>query len=132
MAITTRTMLAPRWAFWVFAALFVAGIAALVVGANNGSPPDIGLLTASFLFLMGISQTGVVFCAMTRLVKAQWSKPYHRLAELSTLAFLPFAVVGFLLWQEWQEDFGPGARREPAPAVRDTPSPRDLPDPGRT
>ena len=58
----------------MFAALFVAGIAALVMGANNGSQPDIGLLTASFLFLMGISQTGVVFCAMTRLVKAQWSE----------------------------------------------------------
>lgn len=104
MASTTRTMLAPRWAFWVFAALFVAGIAALVMGANNGSQPDIGLLTASFLFLMGISQTGVVFCAMTRLVKAQWSKPYYRLAELSTLAFLPFAVVGFLLIYAYGRD----------------------------
>ena len=97
MASTSRTMLAPRSAFWVFVALFLAGIGSLVVGVSNGSRPDIGLLTASFLFLMGVSQTGVVFCAITRLVKAQWSKPYYRLAELSTLAFLPFAVVGFLL-----------------------------------
>ena len=58
---------------------------------------DFGLLTVSFLFLMGISQAGVVFCAMTRLVWAQWSKPYYRLAGLSTLAFFPFAIVGFLL-----------------------------------
>lgn len=97
MASTSRTTLAPRSVLWVFIALFLVGIASLVAGVSSGSQPDIGLLTASFLFLMGISQTGVVFCAMTRLVKAQWSKPYYRLAELSTLAFMPFAVVGFLL-----------------------------------
>ena len=79
MASTTRTTLAPRWAFWVFAALFAVGIASLVLGASNGSQPDIGLLTASFLFLMGISQTGVVFCAMTRLVKAQCRAFYRSL-----------------------------------------------------
>ena len=46
---------------------------------------------------MGISQAGVVFCAITRLVRAQWAKPYYRLAELGTLAFFPFAILGFLL-----------------------------------
>ena len=46
---------------------------------------------------MGISQAGVVFCAITRLVKAQWAKPYYRLAGFSTLAFFPFAIGGFLL-----------------------------------
>ena len=38
------------------------------------------------------------------VVKAQWSKPYYRLAELSTLAFLPFAVVGFLLIYAYGRD----------------------------
>ena len=28
---------------------------------------------------------------------AQWAKPYYRIAELSTLAFAPFAIAGFLL-----------------------------------
>ncbi len=32
-----------------------------------------------------------------RLVGAQWSKPYYRIAELSTMAFSPFAIIGFLL-----------------------------------
>ncbi len=59
--------------------------------------PDISLLLVSFLYLMGISQAGVVFCAITRLTRAQWSKPYYRLAELSTLAFTPFAFIGFLV-----------------------------------
>jgi formate-dependent nitrite reductase membrane component NrfD len=62
---------------------------------NTGS--DISLLTVAFLYLMGISQAGVVFCAITRLTRAQWSKPYYRLAELSTMAFAPFAFIGFLV-----------------------------------
>lgn len=66
--------------------------------------PDVALLTATFLYLMGVSQAGVVFCAITRLVKAQWSKPYYRLAELSTLAFFPFAIVGFLLIYFYAQD----------------------------
>ena len=51
--------------------------------------------------------------------------------QLRPILLIGLAVVGFLLWQAWQEDFGPGARREPAPAVRDTPAARDLPDTGR-
>ena len=104
MASTSRTLLAPRSVLWVFIGLFLVGIASLIAGVSSGAQLDIGLLTASFLFLMGISQTGVVFCAMTRLVKAQWSKPYYRLAELSTVAFLPFAVVGFLLIYAYGRD----------------------------
>ena len=59
--------------------------------------PEFSLLIVSYLFLLGVSQAGVVFCAMCRLVHAQWAKPYYRLAELSTMAFFPFAIVGFLL-----------------------------------
>ena len=52
--------------------------------------------------------------------------------QLRPILLIGLAVVGFLLWQAWQEDYGPGARREPAPAVRDAPAARDLPpDPGR-
>ena len=51
--------------------------------------------------------------------------------QLRPILLIGLAVVGFLLWQAWQEDFGPGAQREPAPAVRDTPAARDLPDTGR-
>jgi hypothetical protein len=79
-------------------AMFAMGATSLYLSAGSDSvQADIPLLTASFLYLMGISQVGVVFCAMTRLVKAQWAKPYYRLAELSTLAFSPFAIGGFLL-----------------------------------
>ena len=51
--------------------------------------------------------------------------------QLRPILLIGLAVVGFLLWQEWQEDYGPGARREPAPALHDVPAARDLPDAGR-
>ena len=83
---------------WVFIALIVLGIACPVYGSGvESTRPEFSLLIVSFLFLMGVSQVGVVFCAIHRLSYAQWAKPFYRLAELSTLAFFPFAIVGFLL-----------------------------------
>jgi len=85
-------------ALWVLIALTVLGIASPGYGASNETTrPEFSLLIVSFLFLMGVSQAGVVFCAICRLVEADWAKPYYRLAELSTMAFFPFAIVGFLL-----------------------------------
>ena len=81
--------------------VFVGGLAALL---TNGEQADVGLFTVTFLFLMGISQAGIVFCAITRLTRAHWSKPYYRLAEISTLAFAPFAIIGFLLLYFYASD----------------------------
>ena len=95
----------PGLMLWVFLGLFVVGIGSLLVGGADGAAQsDTKLLIVSFLFLMGLSQAGIVFCAITRLTRAQWSKPYYRLAELSTLAFAPFAIVGFLLIYIYAQD----------------------------
>jgi hypothetical protein len=66
--------------------------------------PDLRLLTVTFLYLMGVSQAGVVFCAMTRLMRARWARPYYRLAGLGTMAFGPFALVVFLLIYGYARD----------------------------
>lgn len=85
-------------ALWLLVAIFLLGVAALVYGLSTaGAQPDFALLTVSFLFLLGISQAGVVFTAILRLVESDWGKPWYRLAELSTLAYFPFAIAGFLL-----------------------------------
>ena len=52
--------------------------------------------------------------------------------QLRPILLIGLAVVGFLLWQEWQQDFGPGAQRDPAPAVRDAPASRDVPAGGQS
>ncbi len=88
----------PGLALWVLIGLFAVGVVSLIYArTDESSQLDRGLLIVSFLFVMGVSQVGVVFCAITRLVHAQWAKPYYRLAELSTVAFLPFALVGIVL-----------------------------------
>ena len=85
-------------AFWLLVAIFLLGVASLVYGLSSADArPDFALLTVSFLFLLGVSQVGVVFTAILRLVQSDWGKPWYRLAELSTLAYFPFAILGFLL-----------------------------------
>ena len=82
----------------VLIAIFLVGVATLVLTVSSADAgPNFPLFTVSFLFLLGISQAGVVFTAMLRIVEADWGKPWYRLAELSTLAYFPFAIVGFLL-----------------------------------
>jgi hypothetical protein len=79
-------------------AVIALGVTSPVYGSSSeAAGPDFALLIVSFLFLMGVSQAGVVFCAICRLSIAQWAKPYYRLAELCTMAFSPFAFVGLLL-----------------------------------
>ena len=69
---------------WVLAGLFALGLASFVYALRSGTTrPDLRLLTVSFLYLMGVSQAGIVFCAMTRLMRARWARPYYRLAELA-------------------------------------------------
>ena len=87
-----------RTALWVLIALFALGVVSLAYAlSSEATRPDFRLLTVSFLYLMGISQAGVVFSAMMRLMHARWARPYYRLAELSTMAFAPFAFLILLL-----------------------------------
>ncbi|MFQ5609382.1 MAG: hypothetical protein ACE5F8_03840 [Woeseiaceae bacterium] len=76
--------------------VFLAAIVSLVL-ALSGDGIDYPSFAASWLYLMGITQAGVVFTAIMRLVGADWSKPYHRVAELSTLAFFPIAAGGLFV-----------------------------------
>ena len=100
-----RRGVVPNIVSWVLIGLFGLSVATLVYALRSETMrPDFRLLTVSFLYLMGVSQAGVVFCAITRLVRAQWAKPYYRLAELSTLAFFPFASATFLLIYVYARD----------------------------
>lgn len=85
-------------ALWLLIAVFLLGVASLVYGLlSTGHRPDFALFTVSYLFLLGISQAGVVFTALLRLVESDWGKPWYRLAELATMAYFPFAIIGFLI-----------------------------------
>lgn len=84
--------------------LLLVSVAVLAIGLgwlfwfwDGLSATDWGVFTAVWMFLTGITQFGVVFSATMRICEAEWARPYHRIAELATLAFAPLAFLGFLL-----------------------------------
>jgi molybdopterin-containing oxidoreductase family membrane subunit len=91
--------------FLMLIVIFLIGVASLVFAISSTNvQPDFALFTVSYLFLLGISQVGVVISAILRIVEADWGKPWYRLAELSTLAYFPFAIIGFLLIVNYARD----------------------------
>lgn len=77
--------------------LAVAGLALFVV-LLTGDQPDRAwrMFLINFLFFTGLAQGAVVFVAIQKIAKADWSAPIVRFAEAAT-AFLPIAVVCFLV-----------------------------------
>ena len=80
---------------------FLAGIAAVsfallwMDGADGDFPWGFALVM--WMFVTGLSQAGICFTAVMRLCKAEFSGVFYRLGEVMTLAFLPFAFIGFAL-----------------------------------
>jgi len=82
----------------VLAALFLIGLAVFAYFPGKGTEAERwGIFTINLLFLMGVTQAGIAFVAIMRLANAQWAKVLYRLGEATTLAFMPFAIAGFLL-----------------------------------
>ena len=55
-----------------------------------------GYLVVNFLYLIGVSQFGIAFCAIMRLVGAKWGRSFYHVGGMITLSFSPFAILGFL------------------------------------
>ena len=83
---------------WILLILAVNGIISFAYTAATSTEPASvwGLLTANFVFFMGITQAGILFSAIMRIVRSRWGKYYSRLGEILTLSFIPAAVVMFL------------------------------------
>ena len=81
----------------VLGAVFLLATAGFVytLGTQPGSELW-GFLVANYIFLLGISQFGIAFTAIMRICGAVWARPYYRMAECFTLAFMPLAFAGFL------------------------------------
>ena len=87
-----------KTALLVLVVLFLASagfFTYLLVNAPDSIPWS--FFAANYVFLLGVSQFGIAFCAIMRVCRAKWSRPFYRTAELATLAFFPFAIILFLL-----------------------------------
>jgi molybdopterin-containing oxidoreductase family membrane subunit len=76
--------------------LAAAGIFTYLLAAAPDSIPW-SFFVASYVFLLGVSQFGIAFCAIMRICRAKWARPFYRSAEITTLAFFPFAIILFLI-----------------------------------
>jgi molybdopterin-containing oxidoreductase family membrane subunit len=82
----------------VFGLLFLAALGALALTLNS-DPGRISwpFFAANYVFLLGLSQFGVGYTAIMRVCGANFARPYYRLGEVITLAFMPLAIIGLVL-----------------------------------
>jgi len=54
------------------------------------------MFSMSFVFGLGITQTGVAFSALMKITKSGWGKQFSRLGEILTLSYIPIVAVMFV------------------------------------
>lgn len=78
----------------ILAAAAAAPFVWLLAAGGDGEFPWAFALVM-WMFVLGLSQAGIAFTAVMRLCKAEFARAFYRLGEVMTLAFLPFAFIGF-------------------------------------
>ncbi|MBT8136273.1 MAG: hypothetical protein KJO54_04570 [Gammaproteobacteria bacterium] len=81
----------------VMAAIFVISALVAAMTLPGDTAGGWGMFLTTLLFLQGITQFGVAFTAIMRLSGGFWARPLFRLAEVTTLVFMPISFVGILL-----------------------------------
>ena len=88
------------WSGWLilFGLLFLGSLAALAMSLRS-DPAQISwpFMAANYVFFLGLSQFGIAYTAIMRICGANFARPYYRLGEVITLAFLPLAIIGHIL-----------------------------------
>lgn len=79
--------------------LFFNGVVSFAYTAANTAEPSTtwAMLATTFVFFLGLSQTGIVFSAFMRIAKSEWGKYFSRLGEILTLSFIPVAFITFII-----------------------------------
>lgn len=85
--------------FWLLIFLFLNGIISFAndVKTIQETTRLWVLYSVNFVFFLSISQTGIVFSAIMRVVKSEWGRYFSRLGEIMTLSFIPIGVVTFFI-----------------------------------
>ena len=88
-----------RMFFLILAFLLVNGIISFAYSVSTASDPTTlwAMFAVNFCFFLGITQTGIVFSAIMRIAKSEWSRYFNRLGEVLTLSFIPAAFIMFLV-----------------------------------
>lgn len=84
---------------WALIILFANGVISFAYTAMNTVEPGTiwGALAVSYIYFLGVTQTGIALSAVMRISKSGWGKHFSRLGEILTLSFIPLAVIGFII-----------------------------------
>ena len=89
----------------VLAVVFVVTVAITFVTLTGDAGKGAwGVFMASAVYLLGLSQLGMVWAAILRICNTKWGRPLYRLGEVMTIASLPFAFAGLVLVFGWGRD----------------------------
>ncbi|MBF8250576.1 MAG: hypothetical protein HW382_204 [Deltaproteobacteria bacterium] len=55
------------------------------------------MLAVTYVFFLGLTQTGILFAAIMRMSKSSWGRHFSRLGEILTLSFFPVAIITLLI-----------------------------------
>jgi molybdopterin-containing oxidoreductase family membrane subunit len=75
----------------------VTAVIALVTLTGNPGKSAWGVFMASAVYLLGLSQLGMVWAAIMRICNTKWGRPLYRLGEVMTIASMPFAFAGLVI-----------------------------------
>jgi molybdopterin-containing oxidoreductase family membrane subunit len=94
----TRSRGFYRGAVLALGVVFVVS-AAVALATLTGDPGKgaWGVFMASAIYMLGLSQLGIVWAAIMRICNTRWARPMYRLGEVMTMASLPFAFAGLVL-----------------------------------
>ncbi|MEK6539635.1 MAG: hypothetical protein AABZ21_03220, partial [Deltaproteobacteria bacterium] len=84
---------------WVLLALLVNGIAVFAynIAVAEDTTKFWALLATTYIYYLGLTQTGIVFSAIMRIAKSEWGRHFSMLGEALTLSFIPAAFGLFLI-----------------------------------
>ena len=85
--------------FWISIALVLNAIASFASSVTHAAEPGTlwAFFVTNYIFVLGITQAGIVFSIVMRLSRSKWGMHFVRLGEILTLCFIPFAFIGFIV-----------------------------------
>jgi len=85
--------------FLILIILLVHGAAAFAYAVATAPDHSAAwaMFSMSFIFCLGLTQTGVAFSAIMRITKSKWGMSFGRLGEILTLSFIPVVAIMFVV-----------------------------------
>lgn len=85
--------------FWILILLVLNGIVTFAYTATHAPDPtnQWAMMATTFIYIVGLTQTGIVFSAIMRISKSKWGRYFNRLGEVLTLSFIPVAVITLVI-----------------------------------